>query len=311
MKVNQVVVAVVAVLALYAPSAEACIGLGCTDPWTPLPRSGQSIPANVPALGLYSPGGFDERAVDRLSAIQLVRDGGQPIDLDLDAGTMIVLRPKAPLPAGETVVLRYPSLCLLFGADAGTELNEVPIEVTAAAPLPFALGALSVQDVGRKRIPVNAGATCGTNIDATYADLSFSPDPALAAFLPVTGWALIVDGEPWATEEIGMVLPQGQLLPFRQDRSQHHEQRRILRVHAACGATAEGVDRGISPGRHVARLEGTLLGTTTTLAVEQSFDLSCGAGLPTGCACGSVELPGLTLLALAPLLPRRRRVRRT
>ncbi len=307
MSVNQVAVTVVAMLALYTSSAEACVGVGCTDPWTPLPRAGQSIPANVPALGLYSPGGFDERAVDRLSAIQLVRDGGQPIGLDLDAGAMIVLRPKAPLPAGETVVLRYPSLCFLHGADAGTELNEVPIEVIAAAPLPTVLGILAAQEVGRGRIPVNAGATCGTNIDATYADLSFSPDPALAPFLPVTGWALSVDGEPWATEEIGMVLPQGQLLPFRQDRSQHHEQRRILRVHAACGATAEGVDRGVSPGHHVARLEGTLLGTTTTLAVEQPFDLSCGGGLPTGCAAASSDLSGLALAALALALAWRRR----
>lgn len=311
MNLNQVVVAVIALLSLYAPPVEACVGLGCMDPWTSLPRPGQAIPANVPALGLFSPGALDERVLDRLSLVQFVRDGGQAIDFDLDAGTMLVLRPKAPLPAGETVVLRYPPLCFGFGADAGTERTEVPIVVTAAAPLPSTLGTLTIQKTGLEQIPVNASVTCGTNLRAAYTDLSFTPDPALVPFLPVTGWTLTVDGTPWAVEEIGTVLADGTLLPVRQYPGQYHEARRILRVHAACGATGEGVDHGVSPGHFVARLEGTLLGTNTTLSAEQTIDLRCGpfdqrpAGA--GCACGSVELPGLTLLALAPLLPRRRR----
>jgi len=308
-------------LGLSSP-AEACSGPVCEpNVEAPLPKQG-TVPANVPALVLYTEG--VEIVTSGENAPRLLRSNGDVVatstvaSSDKHHGWHVV--PASPLVPGETYRLQGTGACNY--PSGSTQAVEASFTAGAASPLPTATGTLRVETTARGKVRVAHGSLCTTEQDSASVRFHFTPAPELVPFLPWVGWALEVDGQRWALERPGTVLPDGTLAPPTQ-RQLGFGARRIFQVHMSCAPQDSlSGDPGLTPGKHRATLRPTLAQASTALPpVEVDFELSCDAQPPSkppreveqlplyGCShaggASMLALPGL--LALGFLVRRRTR----
>lgn len=261
-------------LGLSSPS-EACTPGRCIL-WVnfPLPKSGQ-VPANVPAL-VVLPGLGDGFRRSPGDTPRLMKKNGSLVAASREGAASghggYLIAPAAHLVPGKTYRLHARSFC------AGGSGVEATFTVGPARPLPQATGKLELEQVRQGQIVVLGGASCSSRVEASSAFLRFTPAPELEPFLPWVSWKLEVDGEPWATAPHG-AIERGGILNFKPN---FFYTRGLLHVYAACAEPEPGGgDRGVGPGRHRARLTGTLENSPFPLPpVEVDFELTCTSSKP-------------------------------
>jgi hypothetical protein len=308
-------------LGLSTP-AEACSAPVCEpDVEAPLPTNPGTVPANVPTLVLLTEGA--EVITSGESAPRLLRSNGERVELSTVASRdeyhVWHVRPASPLVPGETYRLQGVAACTL--PSGSSQSLEVSFTAGAASPLPTATGTLRVETTARGKVRVAHGSLCSTEQDSSYVRLGFTPAPELVPFLPWVSWSLEVDGQPWALERHGAVLPDGTLAPPTR-RQLGFGARRLFLVHAGCANQEPDVgDKGLMPGKHRATLRPVLAQSSTSLPpVEVDFELSCESRTPSEPPRDIEQLPllghgcshtgGAGMLALPLLLSIRFLVRR-
>jgi hypothetical protein len=267
-------------LGLSSP-AEACSAPVCEpDVKMPGPPRGGGIPANVPALVLFTD---DAIVTSGDGAPRLLRANGDVVASSTVASSddyhVWFVVPESPLVPGESYQLQARGECTT--QSNSSKSAQFTFTAAAARPLPSATGTLTVGETGRGSVQVAHPAQCSSAIDAGYVRFHFTPAPELVPFLPWVRWTLDVDGTRWASTKYGTVLPDGTLaapLP----RETYFGERRLFQVHAACGTTETYLDRGRTPGRHHATLRAVLANAPSALPpVELDFELTCpGPGEP-------------------------------
>ena len=263
------------------PPAEACSAPVCEpDVEAPLPNPG-TVPANVPTLVLLTEGA--EVITSGESAPRLLRSNGDRVALSTVASSTEYhvwhVMPASPLVPGETYRLQGVSAC--NHPSGSSKSIEVSFTAGAASPLPTATGTLRVETTARGKVRVAHGSLCSTEQDSSYVRFGFTPAPELVPFLPWVAWSLEVDGQRWALERHGTVLPDGTLAPPTR-RQLGFGARRLFLVHASCDNPEPYFgDKGLTPGKHRATLRPVLAQASTSLPpVEVDFELSCETQAP-------------------------------
>ncbi len=300
-KLAAVVFAVVPAVAL------ACVGTPCSDPWVFTVNDGGSIPSNVPALILTAPvanyGGPD--SLD--AGITLTRADGGTLDITLaneGNGKVVIIKPVAALPTGETLHLHYPTLCHA----SNSPLYDLTFTATEPTTLPTSLGTLTITEQGHGPTEVFASAVCAENVPGAYAIFTFKPSAELTPFLAVTELSLLVDGQRWATEQVGAMSAEGTLAPLPSYSHQYVAGPRVLKVYGGCPGAPANV--GVSIGTHQVELIGRVMGSAP-LSIKTSITLDCQTVIPPvepprGCSAAPAALMLWGIVGPLAALRRRR-----
>jgi len=274
---------------LTAPaSAEICGPFPC-EPAFVAPVAGASIPANVPAFPLIPEEVYGQSVVDAglefgpldargnpppTPTIELLDPLGQvvPVDILLAAvpgsGSYNII-PRTTLVPG-AYRFRQPISCQGSATSVPVVLtvpsiDDQPFTVIAAAPLPSAVGSVTVSpsQMTTYRIGAYADGVCSEEKTAAVATLVFTSSPELAPFLPVARFEVYVNGVDWWFTNWGNVdiEPHPASQPFYD------------RFFTVCPPEefAPGLPEGAYTGSFTVRLPGQ----EPLPAVPFSFTLSC------------------------------------
>ncbi|RYZ43070.1 MAG: hypothetical protein EOO71_04890 [Myxococcaceae bacterium] len=256
--------------AVLPPSARACVAPNCLRGVRfPLPPDNGNVPTNLPGLVVVPP---LLESVDPATVRLLLADG-TPVPATVTAGahSTQVLVPESPLVQGTEYRLEATGVCTFQGNQTATTT------FTAGAPatLPTTLGALTAETPSRGRFTVYEDSNCGnTQAEGDSTRLRFTPSPELVPFLPWVSWTVQVDGEPWSYAKHGGVTATGE---ENSDTRLYEYNRPLLFLYSICEELdPKPPNRGLTPGRHRATLQGTLEHANLTLpALHVDFELTC------------------------------------
>jgi len=300
--------AAAATLALGAPTpADACSFPNC-GPHQFVPNGG-TLPANADVLawsrgwGVATDAGSDT-GKDFVFTCTADDGGEEEVVFDLEDG---LIRPHESLREGATCRIEPTAPCdaASFGSE-GPPGGPADFTVGPPAPLPTALGALTVEPVEQMMVQLAHGASCNAPYSACARRVTLVPaeeaEPWMDAFL----FSTQVDGADWKPRrdynhdnELGAsYLGRGHELVF----------------HVLDDDPHVSADSDLAPGTHTVVMRATLPGTDVVLETPPvTVDLSC-ADTDGGGSCSATvgrarSGPGawLPALALAALAIRRRR----
>lgn len=278
-------------LVITFASAAACSLLPC-GPADLLPRSDDSVPANIAALVLMPDRHWPQRSRTSvltahdipppapesswLGAPLLVTDVTRPGEPRVVFNTTIVVNTTArppvatiTIPAGtlasdSTYAIDAPSLCAVTYGDKTRPL--LTLRTTGAlAPLPLRLGEVTWTAVDTDLIVVpDAGGGCSVSIPAAVATVHLALAPEAEVWRSALWYEFLVDGRVWEYRSAAPILPA----PFG-----------LLSdvVYAACAPYKEGNHRqGLAPGSHTLQARAWLPGTATEVSTAPvRFKLEC------------------------------------
>jgi hypothetical protein len=180
-------------------------------------------------------------------------DAGPPVALRLEPETNATLRliPSTALRPGLTYTFHDAGACDRFGSIPDT----FTFTTTEAAPLPTALGELSVTAVTTAPLELAGGAGCSEQIISARAEVSLTLSASAKPWKDAFVYSTWVDGQPWTAEtELLVFNPHGESWVGRG---------RDL-VYSACEETDEA-SPGLSQGPHSIELRAALPGTELEL----------------------------------------------
>jgi hypothetical protein len=291
---------VVLVLALPRP-ADACEPPPCWSGYF-VPGDGAHVPANLPGLYWRPMGSVASTAGADPAKVTLVPDGGAPIALTATqlASGDFVLVPAQPLVAGTHYRLTDDNIC----EQTGSPGPDIQFTATAGAPLPTALGTVSVVDGDIASLDIGTAAgSCSVAVVADRSNIALVPDASAQPWLDVLMYETRVDGALWnPIDNINSTNAPGA----------SWQGRGTDLVYRVCDTNVDLLDPGVtSDGTHAVELRATLAGDATTMLATPpaQIDLACtpDAGVdpePRDMGCSSSSGAGLggVLIALGLLL---------
>ncbi|MCK6515526.1 hypothetical protein L6R46_10790 [Myxococcota bacterium] len=252
--------AVVGLWGLAPGEARACSPRPCHLA-VAVPGDGASVPANLSAVALLRSGcaPFDEPR-------GLTVEGGAAVPVVEEASAaypgVLLVRPEAG-------ALSPGSRVSLGGAGDQRGPRALHLNLTALAPLPVALGALSVEPNERGPVVVatDSGA-CSEALDAASAKVNLSFDPSAEPWRDAFIFETLVDGQPWRPSAS---LPDP--APF----GGSWVGRGVDLLYAACGPDQHAL-MGLELGAHTVELVATLPGVPdlSWRAGPVDVELRCG-----------------------------------
>lgn len=254
--------------------SHACTAPACNESWS-APEAGKSVPANAPAIVFHQgTAPISAGGTPTFSAPTLKTKDGTAVPFTIDGD---LLKPTFPLPTGE-LVLGYDEGCVSPAPDGGVTAKTLSFDVGPSAPLPTAMGTVTVTYARRTVQVVSYSGSCTGSLDAAVADLVVALDPKLVPFRSITRFVTTVDGKDWAKTVFGRDTPT----PSTPAYGMAAGARRPDVVFAGCGSASDAGpdtadDRGLSPGKHKVTIVAEIAGAPALPAVDVDIDLRCDA----------------------------------
>lgn len=292
-------IAIGSALAIKPTIADACSAPPCW-PGFITPRTGTRVPANVPGI-YWKPMSGDAAGNDPANVLlATAADPNTPLAFTAiaNADGSYLLVPTAPLTPDVTYVVTDRNTCEGFAGITGPTAS---FQVTESAPMPTALG--TIAEVTNEMGPLNVATSSGScTAEVTAHQITITPQLIFEA-LPwndVFHFDVLVDGRVWERTSSINTTPSV---------------RGTWTLYHTCESTDPGAADGLSEGPHVVEVRATLPGTQTVLAANQlTVELACSGDTGDGdgdrhggCNAGGATASASLLLAIAPLLRRRRR----
>jgi hypothetical protein len=274
--------------------ARACSLAPCFGVYT-APGQGTTVPGNLPALFQ----GVRDFVMSTVSTPVLTNAAGEvvPLLVSEDTEGRLLSVPSTLAPGAYTFTTA--NTCLEPYGPAPAQF-----QVTDPAPLPSAVGTVTVSSPSRQTITVSNGGSCYETVAADVVGLTIDYDPALVPFLPVAKHTLTVDGELWLATPYGATAVDIPGANVRQITALY----RRPDLGPPYGASWAS---GIGPGHHQAELVVSIAGMAAPLpSVQFAFDFPevGSTDTPTsspgaeGCALATRPRAGAWLLLLLLVL---------
>ncbi|MDO9016492.1 MAG: hypothetical protein Q8S73_17160 [Deltaproteobacteria bacterium] len=252
-------------------------------------------PANLPAFGwMPAPGARAPAPSD----LHLRRVGGPAVDADVAlegsalSPSLWLVRPSAPLVAGETYELTGDPQCTSPGSARAATTR---VTVVAAAPLPTALGRLTLGDLAELEtdVPPDSGnGSCESQVRAAQRSATLSWDATTRPWQASMVVQLYVDGAPIALRRSGSPITEVGV----------YHASPAEPVYTVCRGSAEAVAAGLAEGTHRFEYRARVFGSSTELRSNTvEAELTCGGGAGCSARPGSVGARA-TLVVCSALL---------
>lgn len=204
-----VLLSVVCVLAtaVIPRQSEACSGIGCWGGHA-LPSGGGELPLGASILWELQISAFDQRpAMDGEVTLVDMTDGSTvavrfaPYTGSIAGRTpsWSFVRPMTPLTVGHAYAMTGLNKCEHPRSLPPSRTDQ--FVVTAAQPLPTALGRLIVSDRVRGELTIEADGACSERVEAVWVDLRIEYDPTARPYRDAMLYETYVDGELWAPKD--------------------------------------------------------------------------------------------------------------
>lgn len=256
---------------LVAAVAWPCSGPPCSAIVEGVPRSGSTIPANAPAVGVQRALFSSNAAVGGTSTLP---PSSQAISLRRTDGG---LQPLTPLAAtygtfGSTAAFTPGSEWELEFTESWAGCGGVTSRFTIgpSAPVPTSSATIALLD----STWVDASnSSCGASPEVQLARLRITPTTAMEPWLALARWELEVDGRLAGTAAYG-TIPAG---AFEPEATQGVAFRPVNVVQVECQAAPGGP--GFAPGLHQVRVVARIEGFSSPIASNSlSVQIDCIPG---------------------------------